>query len=358
MRIVPCITERVAVRVMKQLILLAGLLACMACSSAGAGRADSSAGPLVYISNEMGGTVSVVDPVAQRVVSTIAVGKRPRGIRASRDGRTVFVALSGSPVAGPGVDESTLPPPERERDGIGVIDVPDRRLVRVLNAGTDPEQFAISADGARLFVANEDAGQVTVLDIARGSAVKTIPVGDEPEGVDLSADGRFVYVTSEAENKVSAIDAESLEVAAAIAVGPRPRSTAFMPDRPRAFVSAENDAAVYVIDTGAHTVAKKIALGDPQLRPMGVAASPDGRFVYVTTGRGGTLVKIDAATGGMLGSLQVGERPWGVSVSADGRTIVTANGPSNDVTIVDAGAWTVAGRVAVGDRPWGAVFVK
>ena len=101
---------------MKQLILLAGLLACMACSRADAGRADSSAGPLVYISNEMGGTVSVVDPAARQVVSTISVGKRPRGIRASRDGRSVFVALSGSPVAGPGVDESTLPPPDPDKE--------------------------------------------------------------------------------------------------------------------------------------------------------------------------------------------------------------------------------------------------
>lgn len=337
---------------------LALLLVCACSAGSHAERAASSIGPRVYVSNEMGGTVSVVDPIARRVISTIDVGKRPRGVRVSADGRTAFVALSGSPMGGPGVDESTLPPPDRHHDGIGVIDVQNGRLVRVLNGGPDPEQFAISADGRRLFVTNEDAGQLTVLDIASGQVVKTIAVGEEPEGADLSADGRFVYVTSEGENKVSAIDVASLSVAATIGVGPRPRATAFVPNAPRAFVSAENDAAVYAIDTAAHTVAQRIALGDPQLRPMGVAASPDGRFVYVTTGRGGKLLKIDAGTNAIAGSLAVGERPWGIAVSPEGRTIVTANGPSNDISIVDAESWSIVARVRVGERPWGVAYGK
>jgi YVTN family beta-propeller protein len=312
----------------------------------------------VYVSNEMSGTVSVVDPDARQVVATITVGKRPRGIRASHDGQTVFVALSGSPVAGPGVDESTLPPPERQHDGIGVIDVKSGTLTRVLKGGTDPEQFVLSADGRTMFIANEDAGQTTVLDVASGAIVKAIPVGGEPEGVDLSPDGRFVYVTAEADNRVFVIDTAALEVTKVIDVGPRPRSTGFVPNAARAFVSAENEPAVYAIDTSTHSVLKPIAFSEPRLKPMGVVPAPDGRHVYVTMGRGKTLVKIDAQTTEVLGSLEVGERPWGLAVSPDGRTIVTANGPSNDVSIVDTESWSVVARVPVGERPWGAVFVR
>ena len=49
--------------------------------------------------------------------AAIAVGKRPRGIKLSRDGTRLFVALSGSPMRRPGVDESKLPPagPRRRR---------------------------------------------------------------------------------------------------------------------------------------------------------------------------------------------------------------------------------------------------
>jgi YVTN family beta-propeller protein len=350
--------HRVAVRVLKRLVGVIVASVCVACSGAHNSAPSSAENPRVYVSNEMDGTVSVVDPVERRVISTIQVGKRPRGIRVSPDGQSVFVALSGSPMAGPGVDESTLPPPERQHDGIGVIDVKSGRLTRVLKGGTDPEQFAISADGKRMFVANEDAGQVTVLDIGSGEVVRTIPVGGEPEGVDRTPDGRFVYVTSEADNQVFVIDAERLDVSKIIDVGSRPRASAFLADHSRAFVSAENEPAVYVIDTRTHGVEKKIVFDGPALRPMGVVTAPDNRYVYVTTGRGGDLLRIDAASNAVAGSLPVGERPWGVAISRDGRMLVTANGPSNDVTVVNAVSWTITGRVRVGERPWGAVFLR
>ena len=75
------------------------------------------------MSNEIDGTVSVIDTATHQVLQSISVGKRPRGIRSSPDGKTVYVALSGSPMGGPNVDESKLPPPDRRHDGIGVIDV-------------------------------------------------------------------------------------------------------------------------------------------------------------------------------------------------------------------------------------------
>src|SRR4051812_36294108 len=62
-------------------------------------------GPRLYVSDETGGNVVVVDPVGGQVLEKIAVGKRPRGIRLSRDGKELLIALSGSPIAGPGVDE-------------------------------------------------------------------------------------------------------------------------------------------------------------------------------------------------------------------------------------------------------------
>src|SRR5829696_1698058 len=57
----------------------------------------------VYVSNERSGDVSVIDPSSRTVVATIPVGKRPRGLLVSRDLRTLYVALSGSPIAGPNV---------------------------------------------------------------------------------------------------------------------------------------------------------------------------------------------------------------------------------------------------------------
>jgi YVTN family beta-propeller protein len=333
-----------------------------ACSAPESGSRSSgvlppATGPRLFVSNEIGGTVSVIDIATRQVVHTIAVGKRPRGIRASRDGKTVYVALSGSPIGGPNVDESKLPPPDRRFDGIGVIDAATGTLLRTLQGGTDPEQFALSADGARLFIANEDAGLTSVLDIASGTVLQQIKVGGEPEGVDLSPDGRFVYVTSENENQVFVIDTGTLQVTSVIDVGPRPRSTAFVASRQRAYVSSENAASVTVVDTAAHKVVGKVTFTSDTLRPMGLLTSPDDTRVFVTTGRGGTLEVIDPGTDTVRGSVQVGERPWGLAAAADGKTIFTANGPSNDVSFVDVATMAVTARVPVGERPWGVALV-
>jgi YVTN family beta-propeller protein len=81
--------------------------------------------------------------------------------------------------------------------------------------------------------------------------------------------------------------------------------------------------------------------------------SRDGSRVYVTTGRGGTLVSVDPAARRIVGSAAVGPRPWGVALSADGRRLYTANGPSGDVTVVDAATLAVLRRIPVGKMPWG-----
>src|SRR3989442_7093836 len=136
----------------------------------------------VYVTNETSGDLTVIDAGTQTVVATAPLGKRPRGIQVSPDRKSLYVALSGSPPAPPGVDEKTLPPPDRSADGIGEIDVATNAVKRIIHAGNDPEQLAVSADGTRLYVANEDASQVSVVDVASGAIVAAGQIGDEPEG--------------------------------------------------------------------------------------------------------------------------------------------------------------------------------
>ena len=103
------------------------------------------------------------------------------------------------------------------------------------------EQLDISADGQRLYVANEDAAQVSVVDVPSGTVIATVKMGDEPEGVTIRPDGKVVYVTSEDEGAVYAIDTATNKVLKKVPVGHRPRSIGFLPDGSRAFVSLENE---------------------------------------------------------------------------------------------------------------------
>ncbi len=160
----------------------------------------------IYVTNEKSGDLSVIDGSTLQVIATVPLGKRPRGIHPSPNHHFLYMTLSGSPLAGPGVDESKLPPPDKTADGIGVFDVQQNKLVRTIQCGSDPENFDLTSDGRTIIVSNEDDAKASFVDIASGKVTKTVPVGEEPEGVKVSPNGKFVYVTSENTGTISAID--------------------------------------------------------------------------------------------------------------------------------------------------------
>src|SRR6201986_3961270 len=130
-----------------------------------AAAATVSAAPTyqIFVTNERSGDVTVIDGTSLKAVTTFPVGKRPRGIHASPDGKTVYVALSGTPIEGPPKldaagnpiltknkkdddDDDKAAKSDKSADGIGVIDVAHRKVVGRISAGSDPEEFAVSSD--------------------------------------------------------------------------------------------------------------------------------------------------------------------------------------------------------------------
>jgi YVTN family beta-propeller protein len=309
------------------------------------------------VTNEASGDLSVIDPARHEVIATIPLGKRPRGIHASPDGKTIYVALSGSPFAPPGVDESTLPPPDRSADGIGVVDVATNTKTGVITSGADPEEFDLSPDGRLIYVSNEDTAAASIIDVAAGKVIQTFSVGEEPEGVTRTPDGRFVYVTAENDGAVFVIDAAARKVIKNFKVGRRPRDVAFLPSGAKGYVTLENDAGVRIVDAVKHEPAGVITLGTEEIKPMAVTLSPDASRAYVSSGRGKRVFVIDTATDKVLSSFEVGVRPWGIGVSPDGKLLYTANGPGNDVSVIDLATEKVIHRVKVSDRPWGILVV-
>lgn len=332
-------------------------LATLGLAGCGSNQQESKAtGYRIYATNEHSGSLTVIDGKTFKPIDTIPVGKRPRGIKLGPHGRELFVALSGSPIAGPGVDESKLPPPDKSADGIGVFDIATGKLTRVITGVSDPENLDVTPDG-KLFISSEDTGMLVVVDIESGKTIASLPAGEEPEGVNASPDGRFIFVTSESDNEVSIVDTAAEKVVARIPVGERPRNTAFSPDGIKAYVPGESDGSVTVIDTTRKVALRTVRIRNGDVRPMDLVVSPDGKTVYVTTGRGGTVLSLDAETLAEKKEVAVGKRPWGLAISPDGKYLFTANGPSNDVSVVDTATMTVVDTVPAGDGPWGVAVV-
>jgi YVTN family beta-propeller protein len=309
-----------------------------------------------YVSNEDDGTVTVLDVGRLEAVATIAVGKRPRGLALSRDGKRLYIAVSGMPKCPPPIsdEECAKLPRERQADGVVVVDTAALKVLRRIGGATDPERVELSRDDTHLFVTDEDDARLTVFDGARGAVLARVRVGREPEGVRASADGRWVLVTSEGDNSVSIVDTRTYAVKHTLSVGARPRDLAFAPDGRSAFVPGEADASLYRIALPAGPATRVVQLRK-EARPMGVVLDAAHGRLYLSTGHGGSVAVIALPNATLEREIPVGGRPWGIALSPDGERLCTANGPAGDVAIIDTNTLTVLGKVKAGHGPWGVV---
>ena len=110
---------------------------------------------------------------------------------------------------------------------------------------------------------------------------------------------------------------------------------------------------VSVIDTNTNTVVgSPIPVG---INPIGVALTPDGRFVYVTNVSSNTISVIDHATNTVVGSpIPIGASPVAIAVTPDGGFAYVANANSNTVSVINTATNTVVGSpIPVGAHPIG-----
>jgi PQQ-dependent catabolism-associated beta-propeller protein len=132
-------------------------------------------GKYLYVSAEIGGTVTVVDPANQEVLKTITFDVpgvpheaiQPVGIRVTEDDSKVYVALG---------------PANR----VAVVDGKTWEVMDYLLVGQRVWQLAFTPDEKYLFTTNGISNDVSVIDVASDKVVKSVQVGQQPWGVAVS----------------------------------------------------------------------------------------------------------------------------------------------------------------------------
>ena len=128
---------------------------------------------------------------------TIPIGRSPRWVAITPDGRRAYVAVDEGKA-----DGSTL-------GGISVIDIATNTVTTTIMLGVvagGPAGVAITPDGRLVYVPLFDrsvvSGVVRVIDTATNSVTTTVTLsgrGGGPSGVAITPDGRHVYVGTEQE---------------------------------------------------------------------------------------------------------------------------------------------------------------
>ena len=297
----------------------------------------------VFVSNERGNTVTVIDSATWEVLAEFPAGNRPRGITMSPDGKELYVCAS---------DDNL----------VRVFDPETYQEIHTLPSGPDPELFVLHPSGNPLYIANEDDNLVTVVDTATHKVLAEIPVGVEPEGMAVSPDGKTIINTSETTNMAHFINGETFAIDHNVLVDQRPRYAIFNRAGTKLYVSAEIGGTVSVIDlTGAEPVLTDTirfevpGVQQEWLQPVGMELTSDDKDLFVALGPANRVARIDPATDEVTDYMIVGQRVWQLDLTPDEKYLITTNGNSNDVTVIDVAKREPLKSIQVGQQPWGVV---
>jgi len=135
----------------------------------------------LYASNWSGDDVSIIDLATGELKKRIGVSNTPRGMYATADGKSLYVA---------GFDSGFL-----EK-----IDLASSTVTTVYKSGGALRHIVADEKTGRLFISDMSKDKIYVHDMKAGTTKTFTDVDEKPNTIDLSHDGKVLFVSCRGEN--------------------------------------------------------------------------------------------------------------------------------------------------------------
>lgn len=224
-----------------------------------------------------------------------------------------------------------------------VVELDERgAVVREVSTGApDPRDAGMALDGDRLWVANL-GGTVGVVDTRSGEALARVEVGPgEPAAV--AVDGGSAWVPLHGpDGGLAQVDAETFEVLRRVEL---PESAFDVAAADGAVWVAGLDRRVFEIDAASGDVRRSIDVG---AAPRGIALTEDSAWITLRDDR--EVVRVDRTRGDVVARIPLDGQPW--PIAADDRSVWVVD-LAGVVTRIDARTNDVIGTAASDEQPRG-----
>lgn len=183
---------------------------------------------------------------------------------------------------------------EQFSNTVSVTDPVDNKLLGVIRLG-DPQPInfsplykgqvlvhgmGYSPDHRTLAVVSIGSNSVTFIDTATNAVKHTTYVGRSPHEAFYTPDGREVWVTVRGENYISVIDAKTFEEKTRITTPSGPGMQIFSPDGKYGYICSSFNPETDVVTVADHKIVAKVKQDSPFC--PNIAATPDGKQVWFT----------------------------------------------------------------------------
>jgi YVTN family beta-propeller protein len=172
---------------------------------------------------------------------------------------------------------------------VSIIDVQTYQTIKNIRLGGEtwykPRGIAISSDSKRAYVANMRGGTISVIDLTTLTVIEDIPVTLNPRHVLLSKDQKTLYISDNILGKIVTFDLFSRKKTREVAIGKKARTIALSPDEQYVFGVSHDESRLVVADAGDLTILHQ----EEFPFPLGLAVTPDGKQLWVTSYREGMI---------------------------------------------------------------------
>jgi YVTN family beta-propeller protein len=224
-------------------------------------------------------------------------------------------------------------------DDVTVVDIPSHRVINRIVLGNHHHGIAATAAQNRVFISSEENNRVYVIDPATDKVVQEIAVGPRPNEIEVTPDGRWLYVPCGASDHYDVVDAPRGEIAKRIRTGGHPHNVVCSPDGRFMYLSPLGDVKkIYIVETTNHEVVGTIPLPG-QARPL--AIGHDGTKLFVECDPFMGFVMAEVPRGKILHEVRIDLTPEEQTVPSRSHGIgVTPSG--KEVWVCDVGHKFVA----------------
>ena len=307
----------------------------------------------VYSAEQYSNTVSVTDPVDNKLVGTIRLGDPlPANLSPLYKGQLLVHGMGFSP------DHRTIAVVAIGSNAVNFIDTATNSVKHITYVGRSPHEAFYTMDGKEVWVVVRGENYVSVLDGTTYEEKTRIIVPNGPGMTIFSPDGKYGYVCSS-----FTPETEVITVADHRIVGKVPQASPFCPniaatpDSKQVWFTLKDTGKTQVFDAQPPFALLKTLDTGPITNHVNIVRNANGMFAYVTIGGLNQIKVFRTDNFEQVATIPVGKLPHGIWPSGDGTRVYVGLENEDKVAAIDTLKNAVIATSAIGQAPQALVYV-
>jgi YVTN family beta-propeller protein len=307
----------------------------------------------VYAAEQFSNTVSVTDPVNNKLLGVIRLGEMlPASLSPLYKGQLLVHGLGFS------ADHRTLAVVAIGSNAVNFIDTATNSVKHVTYVGRSPHEAFFTPDGKEVWVVVRGENYVSVLDGTTYQEKTRIVVANGPGMTIFSPDGKYGYVCSSFTPETAVITVADHKIVGKVQqASPFCPNIAATPDGAQVWFTLKDTGKVQVFDAHPPFGLLKTLETGPITNHVNIVRNANGMFAYVTIGGLNEIQVYRTNDFSKVATISVGKLPHGIWPSGDGTRVYVGLENEDRIAAIDTLTNKVIATSPIGQAAQAVVYV-